>query len=153
MQNEKPNVAGQYQTLLVIWAALLISQFLFLLIIFVVKRELYNFDFSQPIAGKEPMIIIALAVVAVSGFLASFFLRKKRVTQAIEQQNPGLVQAGLITGVAFCEVSTLLGLFSAFSYDYAYFFVFIGLGILGVLLHFPKRDDLMAASFKRSSRQ
>jgi divalent metal cation (Fe/Co/Zn/Cd) transporter len=149
MQNEKPNIAGQYQTLLVMWAALLISQFLFLILLFVVKPELYNFDFAQPIGGKEPMITLALAVAAVSGFVASFVLRKKRVTQAIEQQNPALVQAGLIMGVAFCEASTLLGVFLAFSFDYAYFFLFIALGILGILLHFPKRDDLMAASFKR----
>lgn len=146
-------MAGQYQTLLVIWAALLISQFLFLLILFVVKRELYNFDFTHPVGGKEPMIMAALAVVAVSFFIASFIFRKRYLRQAVEQQKTELFQTGLITGIAFCEVSTLLGVFSAFSFDYSYFFLFIALGILGILLHFPKRDDLMAANFKRLSDQ
>jgi len=149
MQNEKPNTAAPYQTLLVMWAALLISQFLFLFLIFMVKRELYNFDFSKPLGGKEPMVTVALALVAVSFFAASFIFRKKYVRQAIEQQKAELVQTGLITGIAFSEVSTLLGVFSAFSFDYTYFFLFIGLGIVGILLHFPKPDDLMAASFKR----
>jgi hypothetical protein len=153
MQNEQPNVAGQYQTLLIIWAASLISQFLFLLMIFVIKRELYNFDLTQPIGGKEPMITAALAVVAVSSFVVSFIFRKRHIRQAVEQQKTELVQTGLIRGIAFCEVSTLLGVYSAFSFDYNYFFLFIALGILGILLHFPKRDDLMAASFKRSSGQ
>jgi hypothetical protein len=47
-----------------------------------------------------------------------------------------------------CEAATLFGLVTAFVEDYLYFFIFFALGIVGILLHFPKRDDLMAAGFK-----
>ena len=149
MQNEKSNVEGQYQTLAIIWFSLLVSQFMFLVVLFFAKREIYNFDFSKSPLGENPMIIVVFAVLGLSTFLISFVLRKKFLDQAIGEQKPALVQTALVVGCALCEATTLFGLVMAFVFDYQFFFLWFALGILGIILHFPKRDNLIAASYKR----
>jgi len=37
----------------------------------------------------------------------------------------------------------------AFAFNYEYFFLWIALGILGMLVHFPRRGDIEAANFKK----
>ena len=148
MQN--PNANAQYQTLVIIWGALLMSQFMFLVIIFVTKPELYNFDFSKPLLGGENfVVIILLAILGISTFLLSFVLKKKFLAQAVNEQKPALVQTAMIVGCALCEATTLFGLVLAFAFSYQYFFAWFALGILGIILHFPKRDNLFAASFRQ----
>ncbi|MGQ0541694.1 MAG: hypothetical protein ACT4O9_07580 [Blastocatellia bacterium] len=149
MTNEKPNIAAQYQTLVVIWASLLMSQFMFVLLIFLTRRELFNFDFSKPLAGQSSAMIIGFAVAAVTCFLFSFAFKKRFFERAVEQQNPALVQTGLIIACALCEACSIIGLALAFAFDYQYFFLWICLGVLGFLLHFPRRNALISASYRK----
>jgi hypothetical protein len=149
MANEKPNLVAQYQTLVILWAALLMSQILFLVMLFVLKWELFSFDLSQPITGQSASMILGFAVAAITCFLFSFAFKKRFFERAVEQQNPALVQTGLIIACALCEASSLLGLALAFAFDYQYFFLWFALGILGILLHFPRQDSLLAAGYKR----
>ncbi len=145
MQNEKPGIAAQYQTLIVIWAALLMSQLMFVVLIFLTKKELFNFDFSKPVGGQSTTMIVGFAVAAITVFVFSFAFRRRLNARAVEQQDTALVQTGLIIACALCEASSILGLALAFAFDYQYFFFWIAPGMLGVILHFPKRDQLHAA--------
>lgn len=148
MQNENPSVNSQYQTMVIVWAALLMSQLMFLVLIFVIRPEVFRFDFSKPVLGKTPAIIIVLAVLGVSTFLLSFVLKKKFLDQAVAEQKPALVQNAMIVACALCEATTLFGLVLVFIESYQYFFLWFALAILGFLLHFPRREHLMAASYK-----
>lgn len=150
MQNENPKIAAQHQTMIVLWAALLMSQFIFLLLVFIIKPELVSFDFSKPLLGTEPILIGIFAVLALTAVAASFYFRKQNVEKAVAVQKVEHVQTGLIIGCALCEASSLLGLMLAFAFDYQYFFLFIALGIIAMLLHFPKRSDIIAASYKKT---
>ncbi len=149
MENEKPSVEAQYKTMVVIWVALLMSQFLFVLMLVFIKPNLFKFDFSKPIAGVSGAMVVGFAVAAVTAVLFSFGFRKRLNERAVAEQDMGQVQSGLIIALALCEASSLFGLALAFAFDYQYFFLWIGLGILGMILHFPKRDELHAASYKR----
>lgn len=149
MQNENQNANAQYQTLVIIWGALLMSQFMFLVIVFVTKPQLFGFDFSKPLLGGNLIFAIVLAVLGISTFLLSFVLKKRFFNQAINQQKIELVQSGFIVGCALCEATTLFGLLLAFIAETQLFFAWFALGILGIILHFPKRDDLFAASYKK----
>jgi len=149
MQNPDPRTAGQYQTMMVLWAALLMSQFLFVLLIFVTRPKLFTFPPSGSLLGDNALIVLALGLAAVTSVAVSFFLRKQNVERGIATQNVGLIQSGLITGCVLCEVSSLLGVVLAFAFNYEYFFLWIALGILGMLLHFPRRGDIEAANFKK----
>ena len=133
----------------IIWSALLVAQLLFLIVLFFAKREVYNFDFSKPLLGENPIMVIALAVLGVLTFLLSFILQRKFVNQAINEQKPELVQTAMVIGCALCEATTLFGLVLAFALSYQYFFLWFALGILGTILHFPRRENLIAASFKK----
>src|SRR5688572_5205960 len=149
MSSAKPNLIAQYQTLIVLWAALLMSQLVFLLIVFLTKKELFNFNLSQPITGQSGAMILGFAVTALTCFFFSFAFKKRFNERAVEQQDPKLVQSGIIIAIALCEASSLIGLTLAFAFDYQYFFLWFALGIIGVLLHFPRLNDLLAAGYKK----
>ncbi len=149
MNSQKPNIEDQYKTMLILWAALLMSQFLFVLLLFLTRTKLFTFEFSQPITGNSASMTLGFAVAAVAAVLFSFAFRKRLNERAVAAQDTGQVQSGLIIALALCEASSLFGLTLAFAFDYQYFFLWIGLGVLGMILHFPKRDELHAASYKK----
>lgn len=142
--------------MLVIWASLLMSQVMFVVVVFFTRPKLFSFDFTQPILGEASTkvggtfaLILGFAVAAVTLVLFSFAFKKRLFERAVEAQDPGQVQTGLIIALAFCEASSLFGLALAFAFDYQYFFLWIALGIIGMILHFPKRDPIHAASQNR----
>lgn len=149
MNNKPSNLVARYKTLLVLWAALLISQFVLLLVVFVTKDKLFRFDFSQPIYGPSAAMILGFAVAAVTCFFFSFAFKKRFFQRAEEEQDPDLVQTGFIIACALCEASTLFGLALAFGFEYQYFFAWFALGIIGILLHFPRRADLLSSGYKQ----
>ncbi|MBC7901682.1 MAG: hypothetical protein H7070_16700 [Saprospiraceae bacterium] len=151
MQNENPKINGQYQTMIVLWAALLMSQLIFILLIFLTRPQLFTLDFSQHFFGNSMAQILGFALAAITVVILSFAFRKKFNERAVQEQNPALVQSGLIIACALCEASSLFGLALAFAFDYQYFFFWFALGITGILLHFPRKDALLAASYKKHS--
>ena len=146
---ENTNIEQKYRAITVVWFALLVSQLMFLVILFFVKPEIFKFDFSKSPLGDNPAITIAFAVLCVSTFLLSFVLKRKFINQAINEQKTDLVQTAVIIGCALCEATTLFGFTLVFISNYPYFFLWFALGILGIILHFPKRDNFIAASYKR----
>ena len=148
MQN--PNTEHTYKTLLMIWLALLVSQGTLLVVVFFSKPEVFRFDFSKPFFfGETPVLLLVFALLAFVNFGLSFFMKKRAFQQAIEKQQISYVQTGLILALAFCESISLIGIVLAFAFAYQYFFLWFALGILGIILHFPRREDVIAASYKR----
>ena len=155
MQNQGRDIEAQYKTLLVLWAALLMSQLTFIVLAFLTRPKLFQFDFTRPIfgngtgdSGSTPAMIIGFAVAAVTAVLFSFAFRRRLNERAVAERSTAQVQTGLVIALALCEASSLFGLALAIAFDYQYFFLWFALGILGMLLHFPKRDELHAASYK-----
>jgi hypothetical protein len=149
MRNRVSNVKVKYETLVIIWGALLASQAMFLLIVYLVKPQLFAFNFSDPLLGEHPIVTVLFAAAAITVFVLSFVLRNQHIRRSVVDQDAGCVQTGLVLGCALSEISSLLGLVLAFVFDYRYFFFWIALGVVGVLFHFPRRDYLAAASYKR----
>jgi F0F1-type ATP synthase membrane subunit c/vacuolar-type H+-ATPase subunit K len=149
MENQKLNVEQMYRGMMMIWFSLLVSQFLFLLIVYFVKPNLFKFEFDQPFLGANTIIVLIFLLVAFTNIAISFFLRKKYTAQAIAEQNVSYVQTAMITGCALCEAVSIFGLMLAFVADYQYFFLWSILGITATLFHFPRRDDLIAATYKK----
>ncbi len=151
--NTKLTIEAQYKSMLVIWASLLMSQIMFVVVVFFTRPKLFQFDLSQPILGDDSTkvggtfaLILSFAVAAVTLVLFSFAFKKRLFERAAQAQDTAQVQTGLIIALALCEASSLFGLALAFAFDYQYFFLWIALGILGMILHFPRRDPLHAAS-------
>jgi F0F1-type ATP synthase membrane subunit c/vacuolar-type H+-ATPase subunit K len=147
---EKQTVEQHYRVLMVIWFVLLSSQMMFFLILYLSKPEVYSFDFSEPISGGENMILVtAFAILAVTNLVISFVMKNRCFEQAIEKQDAQYVRMGVILACAFCESISLMGLVLALIFSYQYFFLWFALGIIGIILHFPKRQPLIAADSKK----
>ena len=138
-----------YTTLAVIWIALLASQLMFVGMVYMVRPDLRAIDTSRPILGDQPLIILGLAVLAITDIVLSFVIRQHLYKRAEAEQNSAHVQTGLVIACALCEMSSLLGVVSALALNYPYFFVFSALGILGTVLHFPRRADIVAATYRK----
>ena len=149
MQNQNQNVEGQYRIMAIIWFNLLVSQLVLLVVIFFAKPEVFKFDYSKPLLGDNGMIIVIFALLAISNLMLSFVLRKKYLNQAIAEQKTTLVQTAMIVACALCEAVSLFGVVLAFAFSYQYFFLWFALGILGTILHFPRRNNLIAASYQK----
>jgi hypothetical protein len=143
------NVEQSYKTLVIIWLALLASQVIFLVVIFFAKPEVFRFDLTKPALGENFVVTAAFAGLAIMNFGLSFVMKKRSYSQAAEKQQIAYVQTGLILACALCEAISLLGMVLAFVFSYQYFFLWFALGIFGILLHFPRRESVLAASYKK----
>ena len=150
MSRGKP-VQVKYETLVIVWLALLTSQVLFFALVWFVKPEIFSYETPPPFFGDMPLVIFVFAASAIAFLLLSFVLSRQHINRAIRDQDAGCVQTGLVLGCALSEVPSLLGLVLAFAFGYPYFYVWIALGTLGMLLHFPRKGNLDAATYRSNS--
>ena len=148
MSKSAEPVTVEYRSLVVIWGGLLFSQVMFAVVIYVIKPELYRFDPSQPFMSDKPLIVLVFAVAAVVVFSLSFILRNQYIRRAVDDRDAGCVQTGLALGGALSEMCSVLGVILALAFGYRYFFLWIALGLIGVLFHFPRKGNLDAAIFQ-----
>jgi len=94
----------------IIWMSLLSSIALYYAITFFVAR-------SGAVAA-DPTLSLVLIAVAVLTTLASFAIKNKLLTRAVEQRHLGLVQQAYIATWAVTEVAALLGLQDYFAMPY-----------------------------------
>lgn len=147
--SENRNVAQIYRINVILWMAFLASQFLFVVVLYFAKPQAFKFDFSKPLFGEIAVVVAVLAFIALLNFALSFFLKSASVKRAIEEQKPELMQTALVLACAFCESVSVIGMILAFVFDYQYFFLWFALGILGIILHFPKLDNYLAADYRK----
>jgi hypothetical protein len=145
----KQNVEQLYKTNLVLWSAFLLSQSAFFMVLYVAKPNLFKFDFSKPFGGENLIVVVIFGFMAIINLFIGLFLRIQAVQRAIDEQNPKVLQSGLILGMAFCESLSILGLVLAFAFDYQYFFLWFILAIIGMMLHYPRRQNYHDASFRK----
>lgn len=146
--SKRKRVTVEYQTLVVVWGALLISQAVFLAVVYFAKPELLTFDTTRSFFGEEPLIPLAFVASALAFVVLSFVLSRQHMRRAVRDQDAGCVQTGLVLGCALSEVSSVLGVVLAFVFEHPYFYLWIALGTIGILLHFPRKGNLDAATYK-----
>jgi len=141
-EEARTQLEARYRTMLILWAALLVSVGLyFALSVFVAKP-----DSEDPPSRTLTFALTAIGVLLV---MVSFAVKQKFLTQAEQNQAPSLVQTGLIIALAFCEAAALLGLLDFFTTGNRYYFVTFVVALVGMLLHFPRRNQLAAASYRQ----
>jgi len=143
MQNpQTPRADGldrRHRSLLVIWAAMLLSLLLYAAIAQLVRP-----------AGGTANDALSLALVGVGGacVLASFLVKQRLLSRAVAEQRPDVVTTAYVVGFALSEAAGLLGLVSAFAAGGGFFYLLFVVAAAGLLLHFPRRDDLLAAAYE-----
>jgi predicted transporter len=91
------------------------------------------------------LILLALGLLAI---VVSFPIKKAFLTKSVEQQRVDLVQQGYVVTWAVVEVAALLGLIDFFATGNRYYYLLFIVAACGQLLHFPKRQHVIDASFK-----
>ncbi|HEV2707249.1 MAG TPA: hypothetical protein VGV59_15115 [Pyrinomonadaceae bacterium] len=97
-------------------------------------------------------LLLLFFAAGVASLAASFVVRRVLQSKAEREQNPALVQQALIIALVMCEVGALLGLIGLLIEGNPYAYALFVLAAVGDLLHFPRREQLLAASYKTADR-
>ena len=138
------NLNARYQTLLILWFALLMSIGMFFVLTLFAAPKIVD-DAPNP---TNSVAVIVLTAVGAFIVVLSFVVKRKLLERSVERQDITLVQQALIVPCAMCEASALLGLFERFSSRSSASYLLFLLAAAGTALHFPKRGQLEAASYK-----
>ena len=132
----------RYQTLLVLWFALLMSVAMYFVFSLVVPLT------NDPGNPPNPALVITLMVLGFLLVLLSFVVKSKLLERSVEKQDPAFVQKALVVACALCEASALLGLMERFVVGYRYYYFLFLFSAAGIALHFPRRNQLQNAGYR-----
>jgi len=143
----------EYKSLVVIWFALLMSQVLFFVLIWFAKPELVSPGYLtassiREVLGGQPLITLVFAASGLIFFSLSQVIARQHMRRAVRDRDAGCIQTGLVIGCALSEIVSILGVILALLFNYPYFYLWIGLGAFGILLNFPRKSNLDAATFE-----
>jgi hypothetical protein len=132
----QPNIDLRYRTILPLWFAISMSLVMFLVLIHLSPVELVE-------NRRLSLLLNCLGIVP----LGIWFLVKQRLLdRSVDEQRLDLVQVAYVVAFALCEPSALLGLMDHFLTGSKYYYVGFSFAGLGMLLHFPQKRHLLAAS-------
>jgi hypothetical protein len=132
----KTGIDARYRTILILWAAILMSVVSFLLFI--------NLAPAQPVENSR--LSLALNTVGIVPVAMSFLLKIKILQRSIDTNRVELVQIAYVLAFALCEIPALLGLMDHYLTGSNYYPLGFVIGLGGMLLHFPQKKYLSAAS-------
>jgi hypothetical protein len=96
----------------------------------------------------NPVVSLTLIAIGLLATLISFFIKNKLIARAVDQHQVQLVQQAYVIAWAICEVGALLGLLDFFLTGHRHYYLLFIVAAVGQLLHFPRREHVLNASFK-----
>ena len=141
--NQQETVELLIRKMRVLWSALVASVAMYYLLTLFAERA----EDAQP----NDVLFLVLVAIAILTTLASFVIKKKFFAKAEEQQQVQLVQQGFIIAAALTEVAALLGVLDYFVTGDRYYYVLFLFAACGQLLHYPRREPFLHATFKSST--
>ena len=133
------NLDARYRTLLILWFALAMSVLMYLLFVQMTTVEI----------NPNQKLSLALNTLGLVPVALSFLIKQKLLDRSVGEQRLDLVQVAYVISFAFCEVSALLGLVDHFVTGSKYYTVGFSVAGVGMLLQFPLKNNLIAASYKQ----
>ncbi len=138
-------VDARHRVLLIMWGAFLASIVMYILVAYFIRPA----GTGDGSGDNNLVVIIVLMMAGVSMVAVSFIIKNGLLAQAVSRQRIDSVQVAYIVAFALCESAALMGLVATFITAEAYSFLLFVIGAVGLLLHMPRRDHLLAASFKQ----
>jgi F0F1-type ATP synthase membrane subunit c/vacuolar-type H+-ATPase subunit K len=129
-------VEARHRLLLMMWFALLTSMTIFAVLPVVITSQ-----------STEPNTTLSFAFMGAAFMLvvSSVLSKQQVVHRAVEKRDAAMLQTGYIISFALCESAAILGLVDHVVTGSKYYFLSFLLGLLGMLVHFPKKDHVRAA--------
>ena len=140
----EPDLIKRHQTMIVLWFALSMSIVMFFVLSLLVPPRIIN----DPNNQTSSLLMFALTAVGTFLVIVSFPVKNKLLERSVEKQDIILVQQALVIACAICEASALLGLIEFFVVGSREYYLLFLLAAGGMALHFPRRSQLEAASYK-----
>jgi hypothetical protein len=138
-ETAQPDIEARYRTLLILWFAICMSVLMFMVVIYL----------SPVVVAENRTLTLALNSLGLLPVALSFLLKQRALAKSVATQRLDLVQSAYVLSFALCESSALLGLVDHFTTGSRYsYFAFVIAGI-GLLLHFPQKQNLVNASSYR----
>jgi len=135
-ETDQPDLDARYRTLLILWFAICMSVLMFMVVIYL----------SPVVVAENRKLTLALNSLGLLPVALSFLVKQKALAKSVATQRLDLVQSAYVLSFALCESSALLGLVDHFTTGSRYsYFAFVIAGI-GLLLHFPQKQNLVNAS-------
>jgi TRAP-type uncharacterized transport system fused permease subunit len=137
----------RYQTMIILWFALLMSIGMYFFVSVFAGAEI------QPESANPRSSVLTVVLTALGTFLVivSFAVKQKLLRRSVDQQDVNLVQKALVVACVICEATALLGVIERFTVGNRDYYLLFILAAAGIALHFPKRSQLEAASYKQRS--
>jgi len=140
-QNDSANnVELRMRTMRTLWIAMFMSIVMYYVFTLFAGRP--------PDRAPNNKLFLVLVSAAVVTTLISFPIKSWLVNKAIDQQQVQLVQQAYIVAWAVTEIGALLALLDFFLTGDPYYYAMLIISACGQILHFPKREHLLNASFK-----
>jgi|SRR5688500_4684156 len=139
----------RYRSMLILWFALLMSVVMFFVLTIVAAPAPFDRERNAPTS----VVLFALAAVGTFLVVLSFAAKRKMLQRSVEKQEPMLVQQALVVACAMCEVSALFGVLERFAIGSGDHYVLFLVSAIGIALHFPKRNQLIEASWNEETRR
>lgn len=137
----------RYQTLVILWFALLMSIGFYLLVSIFVAPESGNASRNPP----SSLLVVGITALGTFMVVGSFAVKRKLLKRSVETQDVSLVQKSLVVACAMCEVSALIALLEHFVIgNRESYFLFV-VAAIGTVFHFPRRIQSESASYKDPS--
>ena len=140
--DSQPPIEARLRTMRTLWLAMLLSVGAYFVFCLLNGRR----------KNLEPNNKLFLVLVgnSLAVTLISFVIKRALLNRAVAQHQVGQVQQGYIIVWAFTEVAALLGIIDFLITGDRYYYVMFIIAVCGQLLHFPRREHVVNASFKRS---
>jgi hypothetical protein len=140
--DQQTNLELRIRTMRVVWIALLLSIGAYYIFTIIAGRS--------ENAVPNQTVSMALLGGAVFAFIASFPIKSKLLSKAVEQQQTGMVQQAYVVAWGITEVGALLGVVDFFLTGNRFYFAPLIIAAFGQLLHFPRREAVLNAAFKNT---
>jgi len=138
-QQMEDRVEARHKVFLILWVALFVSVMLLLVLVLAAGSK----------GVPNPMLSYMLLGVGSTTVLISFLLKQQLVQKAIDNKNIAALQSAHIVAWALCESAALMGVLNRFLTASSTSWFLFALAALGILLHFPKKNDIRAVSYKQ----
>jgi len=148
-QKAYTKVEARYPGLVVVWFGQLMS------IGALVGFSLFLVPETSDLPGAATGSLLRLVLTALGVFfvVASFAVKRKLLNESVAKQQINLVQKAFVIAVVMCEVCAIIGVIERFLINHHdYYFLFV-LAAAGTVFHFPRREHLVAASYKISENE
>ena len=138
-QEAEAKVAARYRVFLILWIAILIS-----------VGVLFTLASFTPSSGTANQTLsFALLGIGFATVMGSFLFKQQMLKKAIEKQELQALMSAYIISFALCESAALFALMDHFTTGSGYYRFGFTLAVVGMLLHFPKREHLRAVASKQ----